>query len=142
MADSSIPKFFEKTRKERLEILKKFANLSEEDAYNNADQILAINEASTFLVESPLLSFDGFAFLVDTYSYCQLLVFLTQQGIVRERFKSQPVRSVGGIGNQFPQKNFLVAVQRMNHKLQQLLHFGLKTKGLGFGHDRLRTPKL
>ncbi|MTI29559.1 hypothetical protein [Xanthovirga aplysinae] len=38
-----------------------FAGLSEEDAYANADDLLAINEASTFLPESPLMSFDGFA---------------------------------------------------------------------------------
>ncbi len=38
-----------------------FAGLSEADAYANADLIIAINEASTFLIESPLLSFDGFA---------------------------------------------------------------------------------
>lgn len=38
-----------------------FAGLPEEIAYANADFFLAVNEASTFLIESPLLSFDGFA---------------------------------------------------------------------------------
>ena len=31
MKDSSIPKFFEKTRKERLDIVKNFASLSDEE---------------------------------------------------------------------------------------------------------------
>ncbi len=38
-----------------------FAGLPEVVAYSNADFLLAVNEASTFLNESPLLSFDGFA---------------------------------------------------------------------------------
>lgn len=38
-----------------------FAGLTEEQAYANADTFLSLNEASTFLNESPLLSFDGFA---------------------------------------------------------------------------------
>lgn len=38
-----------------------FAGLTEEQAYANADTFQALNEASTFLNESPLLSFDGFA---------------------------------------------------------------------------------
>ncbi len=38
-----------------------FAGLPEEVAYSNADFLLAVNNASTFLIESPLLSFDGFA---------------------------------------------------------------------------------
>lgn len=38
-----------------------FIPLTLEEAYANADFLLAVNEASTFLIESPFLSFDGFA---------------------------------------------------------------------------------
>jgi len=58
MTDSSIPKFFEKTRKERLEILKKFAGLSDEEiqiiensdggiSYDKADKMIE-NAIGTF----------------------------------------------------------------------------------------------
>ncbi len=51
------------------------------------------------------------------------------QRVVGQRLEAQLVRSIGGIGNQLAQENLLVAVQGVDHQLQQLLDFGLKAQG-------------
>ena len=51
------------------------------------------------------------------------------QRVVRQRLKAQLVGRIRGVGNQLAQENFLVAVERMNHQLQQLFDFGLKAQG-------------
>jgi hypothetical protein len=62
-------------------------------------------------------------------------------------FEPQLVVGVGSIRNQLAQEDLAVAVQRMDHELQQLTDFGLETQGLlgiGFwvvhGAARLRAP--
>jgi len=58
MTDSSIPKFFEKTRKERLEILKKFAGLSDEEIQiiENSDGGISYDKADK-MVENAIGTF-------------------------------------------------------------------------------------
>ena len=55
---------------------------------------------------------------------------ITIKGRVFKRFKAQLVGGVRSVGNQFAHENLLVAVQGMNHQLQQLFDFGLETEGL------------
>jgi len=55
---------------------------------------------------------------------------VTIQGSVVERLEAQLVAGVGSVGDQLPQENFLVAVERMDHQVQQLPDFSLKTQGL------------
>ena len=58
MTDSSIPKFFEKTRKERLEILKKFVGLSDEEIQiiENSDGGISYDKADK-MVENAIGTF-------------------------------------------------------------------------------------
>ncbi len=53
---------------------------------------------------------------------------LEQAGIV-ERLEAQLVAGVGGVGNQFAQEDLLVAVQGVDHQVQQLLDLGLEAEG-------------
>ena len=60
-----------------------------------------------------------------------------KQRLVGQRLKAQFVAGVRCIGNQLAQENLLVAVQGVDHQLQQLLDLGLKAQRLfigGFGH--------
>ena len=45
---------------------------------------------------------------------------------IGQGFEAQPVVGVGRVGNEFAEKYFLVAVQRVHHEVQQLLHLGLE----------------
>ena len=51
-----------------------------------------------------------------------------KQAVVLQALKTQPVGSVGGVRDQFTQEDLLVAVQGVDHEVQQLLDFGFKTK--------------
>ena len=68
-------------------------------------------------------------------------VFL-QQLRVLQRLEPQLVGGVGGVGDQLAQEDLLVRVQRVDHQLQQLLHFGLEAQCFlaGFGGHRGGTP--
>ena len=46
--------------------------------------------------------------------------------IIAQRVESKLVCSVGRVGDQFSEKDFLVAVERMDHEVQQLLDLSLK----------------
>src|SRR5688572_5198303 len=63
---------------------------------------------------------------------------------LRQRLETQLVVGVGGVGYQLTQEDLPVAVQRMDHELQQLTDFGLEAEGffLGGRHGagRLRAP--
>jgi hypothetical protein len=56
---------------------------------------------------------------------------------IGQRLETQLIQRVGGVRNQFAEKYFLVAVQGMDHQLQQLLDLGLKAQrlcGARIGH--------
>ncbi|CSI94613.1 Uncharacterised protein [Vibrio cholerae] len=46
---------------------------------------------------------------------------------MRKRLKTQLINGIGGVRNQLTQENFFVGVQRVNHQVQQLFNFRLKT---------------
>ncbi|MNT34448.1 hypothetical protein D3C72_1704300 [compost metagenome] len=75
---------------------------------------------------------DGARILVEADLDLQFVI-VAVQGVVIDRFKAQFVGRVGRVRNQFAQEDFLVRVQGMDHQVQHLLHFGLKTQGLLFG---------
>ena len=50
-----------------------------------------------------------------------------------DRSGAQPVVGVGGVGNELPEKDLPVAVQGVDHQLQQLAHFRLEAMRLLFG---------
>ena len=52
------------------------------------------------------------------------------QPVVGQRLEPELVRRVGRIGDQLPKKDFLVAVERMDHQIQQLSDLGLESVGL------------
>ena len=55
--------------------------------------------------------------------------------VVGERLEAQLVGGVGGVGDQLAQEDLLVAVQGVDHQLEQLLHLGLEAEGfLLVGH--------
>ena len=66
----------------------------------------------------------------------QLAVSFEQFG-PGHRLEAQLVARVRGVADQLAQEDLLVAVQRVDHQLQQLLHFGLETqcllRGRGLG---------
>ena len=62
-----------------------------------------------------------------------------EQRVVVQRLEAQLVAGVGRVGNQFAQENLAVGIQRVDHQVQQLFHFGLESQRLaagggGFGH--------
>ena len=67
-----------------------------------------------------------------------------KQRFVGQCLKAQLISSIRRIGNQFAQKNLLVAIQGVNHQLQQLFNLGLKSvgffSGVGSGFTHLKTP--
>ncbi len=69
--------------------------------------------------------------LVETDAYLQLTI-VAVEAVVSQRLETQLVCRIGGIRNQFAQHDLLVAVERMNHQVQQLLHLGLKAQRLFF----------
>ena len=67
--------------------------------------------------------------LVEGYVDFQIGIIAQQRRFVQRR-KTQFVAGVGSVGNQFAQENFLVAVQRMDHQVEQLLDLSLEAKRL------------
>ncbi len=59
----------------------------------------------------------------------QFAVVFEQRAVV-QRLEAQLVAGVRGVGDQLAQKDFAVAVERMDHQLQQLLDLGLEAQGL------------
>ena len=62
---------------------------------------------------------------------------------VGQRQEPQLVVGVGGVGDQLPQEDLAVAVEGMDHELEQLTDFRLESEclgggGSGFGHRLLR----
>src|SRR5437867_11082750 len=65
------------------------------------------------------------------------LVVRAHQLRMAKRFKTQPVQCVRRVGNEFPQKNVSVRVQRMNHQVQNLASFCLELESFDVrSHDR------
>ncbi len=83
---------------------------------------------------------DGAHGLVEGDLDLQVGIAFEQRAVV-DRLEAQLVGGVGCIGDQLAQEDFLVRVQRVNHQLQQLLDFCLKTQGLlfGYGHFYLKS---
>ena len=57
-----------------------------------------------------------------------------EQIAVRQRFIVQFIDRIRGIGNQFPQENFMIRINGMDHQVQQLFRFRLEFKSF-FRHD-------
>ena len=74
---------------------------------------------------------DGARRLVEGDADLQIGIVSEQRGVV-ERLEAQLVAGIGRIGDQLAQENFLVAVQGVNHQVQQLFDFGLETQGFAF----------
>jgi hypothetical protein len=65
-----------------------------------------------------------------------------EQRLVGERLEPQLVGGIGGVGNQLAQENLLVAVQGVDHQVEQLLDFGLEAErilGRHVVHSGLRV---
>ncbi len=62
---------------------------------------------------------------------------LLQQFLVPEFFQG-----IGRIGNQLPQKDLPLGVERMDDDIQQLIDFRLKFLGFGFGFFRCHVVHL
>ena len=62
-----------------------FSPANEATAYSNADFLLLLNDLSTFLIESPLLSFDGFASSADLIVIGDGLVELASEAGVEDK---------------------------------------------------------
>src|SRR6185312_1427313 len=58
------------------------------------------------------------------------LLLTAQQSRFGQRGEAQPVVRIGGIGDQLTQEDFPVTVQGVNHQLQQVTDFCLKSEGL------------
>ena len=71
----------------------------------------------------------GFGAGVKAHAHLEFGVGFVQTGIV-ERFETQFVAGVGGVGNQFAQENFGVGIERMRDELEELGDFGLEGMGL------------
>ena len=57
--------------------------------------------------------------------------------------EAQPVAGIGGVGDQLAQEDLPVAVQGVDHELQQLAHLGLEAVGLPRGRpQRARARQL
>ncbi len=77
---------------------------------------------------------DGAGGFVDVDANFQIGI-VTEQRLIFHRLEAQLIAGVRRVGNQFAQKNLLVAVQGVNHKVEQLLDLGLEAQGFfsGFG---------
>ena len=70
---------------------------------------------------------DRTGFLVERHADLEVAIITIERRIV-QRFEAQLVAGIRGVGNQLAQEDFLVAVQRVDHQVQQLLDFGLKAQ--------------
>ncbi|MPM56938.1 hypothetical protein SDC9_103755 [bioreactor metagenome] len=71
---------------------------------------------------------DGFGVLVDI----EVDAPVPEQFFIGQRREARLVDGIGGIGDQFTQKNVGIGVERMNHQIEQLLDLGFEC--LSFGH--------
>src|SRR5205814_10617160 len=55
----------------------------------------------------------------------ELAIFRMQRAVC-DRCEAQPIAGVGGIGEELPQEDLPVAVEGVDHELQQLAHLGLE----------------
>src|SRR5690606_32199470 len=68
------------------------------------------------------------------------LRLLREELRLRERLEAQLVGGVRRVGDQLAQEDLLVAVQRMDHEVQELPHLGLESQGLSFFDFAHRHP--
>ncbi len=66
----------------------------------------------------------------------QLAAAVHQRGVA-VTLKAQLVERVGRVRDQLAQKDFAVAVQAVDHQLEQLTGFGGEAEGFGSGHGGL-----
>ena len=78
------------------------------------------------------------ASLSHSTSMAKLAVAL-EQALVGQRLEAQLVAGVGGVGDQLPQEDLLVAVEGVDHQIQQLADLGLETVGGLLGHGWSRS---
>jgi len=64
-----------------------------------------------------------------------------EQGIVGQGLEAQLVRRIRGIGDQLSEEDFLVAVQGVDHQVQQLPDLGLELQGFLMGFYAHRAPR-
>src|SRR5262249_14537543 len=57
-------------------------------------------------------------------------ILVLPQSWLGERLEAQPVDGVGGVGDQLAQEDLLVAVQRVDHQVQDLNDLGLEAEAL------------
>ena len=75
---------------------------------------------------------DGAGGFIKTDLDLQIGVVFKQFAVI-DCLEAQLVGRIGGVRDKFPQENFLVRVQGVNHQLQQLFDFRLEAQGLLFG---------
>ena len=81
--------------------------------------------------------------LVERDADLELAVALVERRI-RDRLEAELVGGVRGVGHQLAEEHLLVAVQRVHHEVQELLHLGLEAERLlgGRGHGSgVRGPE-
>ena len=78
--------------------------------------------------DTVVLNGNGARFGIEVDTDLQLRIRF-QQLRRRNRLKAQPVGGVRSVGDQLAEEDLAIAVQRMHHKVQKLLHLGLKTVG-------------
>ena len=78
---------------------------------------------------------DGQDALVRIHRHGDLQLGLRLQQLGRlERLESQLVIGIGGVGDELPKEDLLVAVKRVDHEVEQLLHLSLEAEGGRFLH--------
>ena len=65
---------------------------------------------------------------IQVYGDLEVRLLLQELGRT-ESLESQLVIRIRCVGDELPEEDLLVAVHRVNHQVQQLLHLGLKTEG-------------
>jgi len=73
---------------------------------------------------------DGVVGFVGDDTNVQALGVGVELGLVGKTLIANLVQGIRGVGNHFSQEDFLVAVERVNDQAQQLIDFGLESKGL------------
>src|SRR5690606_36281637 len=100
--------------------LEKLSNTTLGDGAQVVDHVFTIH-ANTVITDS-----DGTGFGIMHDLDAQFAVILIQ-GIVVQRSITQLVTGISSIGNQLPQEDFAIGIQRMNHQMEELLDLCLKT---------------
>ena len=105
------------------EVLKELARARLGDCANLVDHFLPRH------ADAVVRHGDGSLGLVEGDANLQIGIALEERRL-GERFEPELVAGVRGVRHQLAQEDFFVAVQRMHHQVQQLLHLGLKAEGL------------